>query len=684
MSSLLLAPFNDSMRLGQGYNSFLQTPCLGNAVDISNSSLVDSKGGNAQSQTVSYSARFVEKMSDVVQAMNISAGSSIRTGSVSVSGGGNNIDEIKFAESDLNAVISVKVVNQTRNLRENLSFKEIAVQDMTSDQFHEIYGNTFISGFIEGGDLHGIISIKTIDASKKSEVKNALRSQFNGTQSEWSPSSNAVLGEALRQSEVTVTVNWSGGGIIKPPSEEWTIDSLIRVSSAFADNVAQCPQRTWAILTRYDTVPNFVVWSRGLDTPIVVRRYEGVQRYTSELLDMYIEYKGNLLILNDAIRHQDRYEEAKSDDRIALALKSLIEARKSLRAEMGKIAAKIELLDKSPVSIDSVQREEITEPELWRARLPFRKDIAIEAASTQSLVETLFKGLPIHPELGDKPGLSEQLSEKELQLKLAQSEETKNAILKSLEEANTQITQLTLKLTQAEETKNATSKSLDEAKAEISQLKNKPPEINSFAWWRREGLCPQGQRGIMPRYIREWAARNSDKWSDCRISYHFSGLKPWDKDGSDRFECTLDHIGPEDKYVVKVEVFMRATYICGLKVYYVSKKMVQHGDCTSLIMRCTESLSSEDMGWVIACSSAVNRRPSTLDLVGSDAQKSTIQAADAGSPGSSAQSFAMAPGGYFLRGFWTQYDGDGFQRLGFVWGRNPEITNPSTDFIHRP
>ncbi|KAF9763149.1 hypothetical protein IL306_003229 [Fusarium sp. DS 682] len=258
MSTLLLAPFNDSMRLGQGYNSFLQTPCLGNAVDISNAKYVESKDEGTPSQTVSYAARFVEKMSDIVHAMNISAGSSIRTGPVSVSSGGNNIDEIKFAESDLNAVISVKVVNQTRNLRDNITFKGLGIKDMDSARFHDIYGDTFISGFIEGGDLHGIISIRTIDATKKSEVKNKLRSQFNGANAEWAPSLSAVISEALRQAEVTVTVNWSGGGIIKPSDEEWTIESLIRASSAFADNVAKCPQRTWAILTRYDTVQEFV------------------------------------------------------------------------------------------------------------------------------------------------------------------------------------------------------------------------------------------------------------------------------------------------------------------------------------------------------------------------------------------------------------------------------------------
>ncbi len=61
-------------------------------------------------KTVTYSARFVEKISEVVRTMNVSAGSSIKNGSIDMSGGGAfSVDEVKFAESDLNVVISVKV-----------------------------------------------------------------------------------------------------------------------------------------------------------------------------------------------------------------------------------------------------------------------------------------------------------------------------------------------------------------------------------------------------------------------------------------------------------------------------------------------------------------------------------------------------------------------------------------------
>jgi hypothetical protein len=344
MSALLLAPFNDSMRLGQGYNSFLQTPCLGNAVDISSALLVASDNNNTPSQSVAYSASFVEKISEVVRNMNISAGSSIRTGSVGVSSGGSSIDEIKFAESDLNAVLSVKVVNQTRNLRDNVKFNTFNVAKMDSLQFHETYGDSFISGFIEGGDLHGIVSIKTLDASKKTELRTKLKGQSNVTNTNWTPSTSGNISQILESAEVTVTVNWSGGGMIKPSHEEWTIDSLVRAASAFPENVARCPQRTWAILTRYNTVPNFVVWASAFSPPISIRRYEGVQRYTSELLDMYIEYKSNLLIINDAIRHVDRYSVSHRADAVKVDLDNMIKARKSLRGEMAKIVNRIEML----------------------------------------------------------------------------------------------------------------------------------------------------------------------------------------------------------------------------------------------------------------------------------------------------------------------------------------------------
>jgi hypothetical protein len=116
MGALLIVPYNDSMRLGQGYNSFLQIPCIDGAVEILENSLetqgVRAGGVGNVSQVVSYSSRFVEKISDVVRSMNISAASSIKSGTIETSGNSLSVDKAKFAASDLNAVVSVKVINR--------------------------------------------------------------------------------------------------------------------------------------------------------------------------------------------------------------------------------------------------------------------------------------------------------------------------------------------------------------------------------------------------------------------------------------------------------------------------------------------------------------------------------------------------------------------------------------------
>ncbi|KAJ9654163.1 hypothetical protein H2201_009039 [Coniosporium apollinis] len=93
--ALLLAPYNDSMRLGMGFNSYTQIMCIDQAVEITAGNTVTARADNP-SQVVSYSSRFVEKLSDVVNSMNISYGSSIKKGTVEISGNASSVDEDKI------------------------------------------------------------------------------------------------------------------------------------------------------------------------------------------------------------------------------------------------------------------------------------------------------------------------------------------------------------------------------------------------------------------------------------------------------------------------------------------------------------------------------------------------------------------------------------------------------------
>lgn len=222
MPGLLLVPYNESMRLGQGFNSFLQVPCIDNAVLVDQDRVVVEKStacAGCISQVVSYSSRFVDKISDVVRSMNISAASSIKTGSIDVSGNLFCVDESKFAASDLNAMVSVKVVSQTTKLVDEVKF--LPMENLNDKKFLDIYGDSYISGFIEGGELHGIVSIKVLESSDKKEIEETVRSQLNGasaaTDSFLSEGSQfSSLNSALSQTETAITVNWSGGGQIKP------------------------------------------------------------------------------------------------------------------------------------------------------------------------------------------------------------------------------------------------------------------------------------------------------------------------------------------------------------------------------------------------------------------------------------------------------------------------------------
>lgn len=148
MVGILLAPYNDSMRLGQGYNSFLHTPCVHDAVKIEDGNIVTKPADSAGkvSQVVNYSSRFVDKISEVAKSMNVSAGSSIKNGGIVASGSTLTLDEAKFASSDLNAIVSVKVINQTTEIVDSVKFEPMSGIYFNSDKFFKIYGNCYISG----------------------------------------------------------------------------------------------------------------------------------------------------------------------------------------------------------------------------------------------------------------------------------------------------------------------------------------------------------------------------------------------------------------------------------------------------------------------------------------------------------------------------------------------------------
>jgi hypothetical protein len=238
-----------------------------------------------------------------MDALNISTSMSISYGTVHANGSAAFVNESKVLDSQLNYIVSVSVSNDAKTVdMETLEFQPI--DELPPTEFTKAYGDSFISGFMEGGEFNAIISIQVNDSRKIRQVKQAVDLQLAvgpmPVQVGGSESISKNHEEILRGSEITISVNWVGGGEIKVPEAAWTIDSVVRVANAFPSMVARCSSRTAAILTRYESLRSFQAWKWKMIAhsdkssawrEFRIHSYAPCALYTSELFDALMAYK---------------------------------------------------------------------------------------------------------------------------------------------------------------------------------------------------------------------------------------------------------------------------------------------------------------------------------------------------------------------------------------------------------
>lgn len=129
-------------------------------------------------------------------------------------------------------------------------------------------------------------------------------------------------------------------------TNEWLPSTLLNVAAAFPASVAKSPERTWAILTRYDTNMEFLAWAQAHQ--VSLRRYDDVHRFALDLLDMYMEYQNNLVVVEDVLVNPAGYDVQGGVGLDGVAVlktaKALVAARREMRDEMDKIAGQIDQL----------------------------------------------------------------------------------------------------------------------------------------------------------------------------------------------------------------------------------------------------------------------------------------------------------------------------------------------------
>ncbi|KAJ4258214.1 hypothetical protein NW762_008362 [Fusarium torreyae] len=187
--------------------------------------------------------------------------------------------------------------------------------------------------------------------------------------------------------ETTIQVGWSGGGSIKPMDQPWTVDTLMQTAAKFPDMVAKTPQRTYAILTKYEALRSFMALKPAKLSPIM---YENAAIYTNALLDAYMDFKNiyrnissDLFDIQAGTKVLEKSMEtgtladsttlSKVDDdsKFSASYKGLDLARRACRFQMMKIVTEVDQVTKDPtISTQETRGEQYQSPVAFRDRLP--------------------------------------------------------------------------------------------------------------------------------------------------------------------------------------------------------------------------------------------------------------------------------------------------------------------------
>ena len=161
--------------------------------------------------------------------------------------------------SDLNYLVQVKVTSQ--HLEANNLNQIRKIPGIKPSDFTEVYGDSFVSGFIEGGEFTALLSIKVDSLYDIPAVRLAIQLAFTDMESGENASGQFDLQKLIEDGKVSVlfryfkvsfrlavliscSVAWIGDTTQDPADIEWTIEEVRLAAMEFPQKVALYPQRT--------------------------------------------------------------------------------------------------------------------------------------------------------------------------------------------------------------------------------------------------------------------------------------------------------------------------------------------------------------------------------------------------------------------------------------------------------
>lgn len=221
------------------------------------------------------------------------------------------------------------MTNETPVVSDMMEFKKL--DGLKPQEFTNIYGDCFVSGFLEGGEFSAIISIKVHDKANVSKVKLAAEAQLAVGASPLSVGGAANVDKdkesAWKDTETTISVNWSGGGDIKTPDTNWDLATVVKAANEFPRKVADVSSRTSAILTKYTALRTFQEENAKIGYKYVILDYDlcgkayccyiytitcdannSIALYTTDLFSGYMAYKHIWKQLSDMLKQPRAYK----------------------------------------------------------------------------------------------------------------------------------------------------------------------------------------------------------------------------------------------------------------------------------------------------------------------------------------------------------------------------------------
>ncbi|KAL0938569.1 uncharacterized protein CTRU02_205179 [Colletotrichum truncatum] len=305
------------------------------------------------SQTVTYTSRFVDRLSDITDDMCISGALSIKAAKIGGNGRGSFIDSDKFKESDLTFYISVKVVNQTINFKDALHFNDI--QGVNKENFQKVYGDTFISGFLEGGEFNAVVSMKILDKAEKLDLQKEAKIAFTAGPMGPEAESNIAIARNKIESNTETTIQYENAQIYTNMLME-SFMSYKTLYKQISDQMFQVRQKTMEI----------VPWEVK-EASEVFEKVDSAQKSASSTSAVTVQAKTT----ESSTKKDGFYPYIEDNSPFEATIDGLDQARQAIRRQMARIVNEVDAIEVNPgIATDEDHCEPFQPPASFEMRIP--------------------------------------------------------------------------------------------------------------------------------------------------------------------------------------------------------------------------------------------------------------------------------------------------------------------------